>query len=189
MGRGVRGSLPAPISLRPLREEDLVRLVAWGDDPQVELHFGKPFGSPAELERLLMQTRHGRRLSMAIVLGSDAVIGLVEVANICWRNRSGELSVFIGEETNRGHGFGTAAVALFLDDIFSGGGLERVYLRVARHNVRARRCYEKCGFRARAMLGISRRQPSRADELLLMELDRPTWARKTAGGQPQVGHR
>lgn len=167
--------MSAPVDLRPLREEDIAFLVAWGDDPQVELHFGKPFGSPAELARFRHQTRHGQRLSMAIVLQPARVIGLVEVANICWRKRSGELSVFIGDEANRGRGYGTAAVQLFLADVFNHASLDRVYLRVARHNLRARRCYEKCGFRARGLLPLSRRQPGRSDELLLMELERAAW--------------
>ncbi len=165
----------APVYLRPLEEADIAFLVAWGDDPQVELHFGKPFGSSAELERFREQSRRGRRMSMAIVLQPATVIGLIEVANICWRRRYGEMSVFIGEETNRGHGYGTAAVQLFLETVFGEAGLDLIYLRVAGHNRRAQRCYEKCGFRARARLPVSRRQPGRDDELVLMELERTAW--------------
>ncbi|OGS69318.1 MAG: hypothetical protein A2Y96_02625 [Firmicutes bacterium RBG_13_65_8] len=87
--------------------------------------------------------------------------------------------MLIGEESDRGRGYGTLALRQFLQTAFERLGLERGFLRVGETNVRARRCYGRCGFRTRARLETTARQPDRTEPLLLMELDRGRWVDPT----------
>jgi RimJ/RimL family protein N-acetyltransferase len=63
------------------------------------------------------------------------------------RNRAGRFGIMIGEESNRGKGFGTEATRLALDYAFTAQGLHNVMLSVYEFNAAGRRCYEKAGFR------------------------------------------
>ena len=57
-----------------------------------------------------------------------------------------ELGIVIGERAYWNYGYGADVVTTLLDYIFSQTKLNRIYLRTLGRNVRARRCFEKCGF-------------------------------------------
>lgn len=164
------------VILRPVAEDDFERLLDWEADPTVEIQFGKTFSSIAVFSKYHQELVRGRRYAMVVEVEPAGIIGYVELVNLAWRARAAELCVLIGEERYRGLGYGTAAMSQFLQIAFKQLGLERVYLRVTRSNKRARRCYEKCGFRVSGMLPVTPRQPGRSDDLLLMELHRHAWA-------------
>ncbi|MDP2872161.1 MAG: GNAT family N-acetyltransferase [Bacillota bacterium] len=172
------------VALRPVAEDDFDRLVTWETDPTIEIQFGKTFSSIGDFRRYRAELVRGRRYAMVVEAEQTGIIGYVELVNLAWRAKSAELCVLIGEERFRGLGHGTSALDLFLQVAFEQLALDRVYLRVACGNKRARRCYEKCGFRARGILPVTARQPDRSDDLLLMELWRCDWA---AGGRVAAG--
>jgi RimJ/RimL family protein N-acetyltransferase len=175
---GVTGT-DGRVRLRPVEECDFDHLVSWESDPTVDIQFGKTFSSLASYTRYRHLLVRGHRYGMAIVLGPDRLVGYVELVNLAWRARTGELCMLIGEESDRGQGYGTLALRQFLQTAFERLGLERVFLRVGETNVRARRCYGRCGFRTRARLEITARQPDRTEPLLLMDLDRGRWVALT----------
>gem|GEM_PF-1540924 len=80
----------------------------------------------------------------------------VNVGEIAFRNlRRGTGQAELGIElfpAYRGHGYGPEAILLLLDELFGSYGLSRVYLRVRHDNERARRAYEKCGFKVTAVV-------------------------------------
>ena len=171
-----------PVTLRRLAAGELSILAQWGDEPEVAGHLGQPFATPRALARVRRQLSTGRRLGMLIILADGPPIGYIELAQLNWRARRGELCVFIGHEQHRGLGYGTAAVRQFTALLFGRHGLDRVYLRVAQSNTRARRCYRKCGFRPRGYLAPTPRQPERREALVLMELNRRDWLNRRPGG-------
>jgi RimJ/RimL family protein N-acetyltransferase len=164
------------VVLRPVAEHDFDRLLAWESDPSIEIQFGKTFSSMAVYANYRQELIRGRRYAMVVEESDSGIVGYVELVNMAWRAKSAELCVLIGEERYRGQGCGTAALRLFLPVAFEQLALERIYLRVARSNRRARKCYERCGFRTRGLLPVTPRQPDRSDDLLLMELRRHEWA-------------
>lgn len=164
------------VVLRPVAEDDFARLIAWEADPTIEIQFGKSFSSMAVFARYRQELVRGRRYAMVVEAEQAGTIGYVELVNLAWRARAAELCVLIGEERHRGLGYGTAALEGFLRVVFRELALDRIYLRVTRGNGRARRCYEKCGFRVCGVLPVTPRQPGRGDDLLLMELWRRRWA-------------
>jgi RimJ/RimL family protein N-acetyltransferase len=60
--------------------------------------------------------------------------------------RQAELGIMIGDRDYWDQGYGTDAITTLLSHIFSTTKLERVYLNTLEWNIRAQRCFEKCGF-------------------------------------------
>jgi RimJ/RimL family protein N-acetyltransferase len=168
-------------------EDDFERLLDWETDPTIEIQFGKTFSSIKHFSKYHHELVRGRRYAMVVEAGEAGAVGYVELVNLAWRARAAELCVLIGEERHRGMGYGTLALREFLQVAFEQLGLERVYLRVTRSNKRARRCYEKCGFRVAGMLPVTPRQPDRSDDLFLMELWRRAWTPVSGKAQLAAG--
>ncbi len=57
-----------------------------------------------------------------------------------------EMGITIGAREYWNQGYGTDAVQALAGFIFTELGLARIYLRTLRSNLRAIRCFEKCGF-------------------------------------------
>lgn len=81
-----------------------------------------------------------------IIGPSGVVIGLVSFRNVDRRRAQAELGIDL-LEPYRGQGYGPEAIRLLLRELFDNHGMQRVYLRVREWNKRARRAYDKVGFR------------------------------------------
>jgi RimJ/RimL family protein N-acetyltransferase len=57
-----------------------------------------------------------------------------------------ELGIMIGNRDYWNQGYGAETVNLLLDHIFGKLSLERVYLTTLDWNMRAQKCFKKCGF-------------------------------------------
>ena len=68
------------------------------------------------------------------------------IRDIDRHHNKAEYGIFIGEESARGRGIGTAAARLMLRYCFEQEKLHRVYLRALSENLQAIRSYEKAGF-------------------------------------------
>ena len=74
-----------------------------------------------------------------------------------------------------GRGYGTEVARLVLRYAFETLGLHRVHLKVAAYNVRARRCYEKSGFRVEGILRQSFQVDCEWQDDVLMAILREEW--------------
>ena len=84
--------------------------------------------------------------------GAPTIIGYVQIAAINSVHRSAEIGIRIGEESNRGQGFGQEALRLALDYCWDHLNLNRLQLVAFKHNVRAIRAYAAVGFRREGRL-------------------------------------
>ncbi|MDP2916700.1 MAG: GNAT family protein [Dehalococcoidia bacterium] len=57
-----------------------------------------------------------------------------------------EIGIILGDRSCWGNGYGTEAVNTLLDYVFRKTALERIYLHTLDWNVRAQKCFQKCGF-------------------------------------------
>jgi RimJ/RimL family protein N-acetyltransferase len=80
-------------------------------------------------------------------IDEPAIIGYVQISGINGVHRSAEIGIRIGEEKNRGHGYGTEALRLAVDFCWDHLNLNRL-----RHNERAIRAYKAAGFRKEGLL-------------------------------------
>ncbi len=62
-------------------------------------------------------------------------------------NQTAELGILIGEESERGKGYGQEALKLMLDYGFNTLNLYNIYLGVYSFNEQAMACYKKVGFK------------------------------------------
>lgn len=97
------------------------------------------------------------------------LIGELKLMNINWFLKEGELYISIQKKQYRNKGYGFDAISVFLDYLFLEKKFKKVYLRVYSKNIRAIKCYIKCGFKK---IGILKKTENRYKEIILMEINR-----------------
>ena len=145
----------AGIYLRPITYADTELIVKWRNSEPVRKRFiyQKPFTREGHENWIKNMVETGRVAQMIICSqGTDSPLGSVYIRDIDRRHNKAEFGIFIGEDTARGKGIGTAAARLILQYSFEEEKLHRVFLRVLADNLQAVRSYEKAGFVREACL-------------------------------------
>jgi len=91
--------------------------------------------------------QHDRADWAAIEIATGAFVGEVVLNDLDPDNEVVGFRIGLAGPHVYGRGFGTEMTRLVLDHAFDAVGVHRVELEVYEHNPRARRVYEKCGFR------------------------------------------
>lgn len=137
------------IYLRPMTRRDTDLIVAWRNSEEVRRNFiyQEPFTPEGHENWFKNMIETGKAVQMIICeLAGDEPLGSVYIRDIDMQRREAEYGIFIGVESARGRGVGTAAARLMLEYCFREKKLHRVYLRVFTTNEQAVRSYEKAGF-------------------------------------------
>jgi RimJ/RimL family protein N-acetyltransferase len=108
-------------------------------------------------------------------LGDRAPIGNVSLRNLDAENGSAELAILMTDRRYIGRGYGTDAVNCIVDFGFGELRLERIFLQVFDYNPRARRSYEKAGFRTDATLRRARFHRGEHHDVDVMSILREEW--------------
>lgn len=87
-----------------------------------------------------------------------------------------ELGIMIGDKNYWGKGYGTEAVKLMLNYIFSETNLNRIYLHTLNWNDRAKQSFSKCGFKEVRKINKS------GYNFILMEIFKQSWEEQKAKG-------
>ncbi len=162
------------VVLREKRLEDANKDYAWRSDdelahldaaPTLRIPFTNFLTSYAD--ELGHPSRRRRRFAIETLDGKH--IGNCMYYNIDEGKRGAELGIMIGDRDYWDQGLGTDAVTTLLDHIFNITKLERVYLNTLEWNVRAQRCFEKCGFVR------CKRQRRYHNDFISMEIYRNSW--------------
>jgi len=140
-------------------DDELARIYRWSQDEEVLRWSG---GSSMQLtfEEFKERFKQERlrpdpmREAFAILTAERELIGRVGCFAIDREEGQAELGIVIGEKDYWGKGYGSDAVITLLRHIFETEGLRRVYLFTFTQNVRAQRCFAKCGLKR---MGIVRR--------------------------------
>ncbi|HWS34308.1 MAG TPA: GNAT family protein [Actinoplanes sp.] len=138
------------VILRPFAPGDSALIARIIEDPEVQRLTGSAGESftDAELEQIYAQRICADdRLDLAVVDRiSGELVGEVVLNEWDERNRSCNFRTLIGP-AGRDRGLGTEAVRLIVGHGFTDLGLHRIHLYAYTFNPRARRVYEKAGFR------------------------------------------
>jgi RimJ/RimL family protein N-acetyltransferase len=110
------------------------------------------------------QSKRNRRFAIETLDGK--YIGNCGYYNVDNLQKETEIGIMIGDREYWGKGYGSDAVATLVRYIFQEVGLERIRLYTLTTNVRAQRCFEKCGFVS------SGRVAKNGFEFIVMELYR-----------------
>lgn len=136
------------VYLSPMRQEDAAQYVRWVNDPAVTDGIGATSRvMDLESERKWIAENAGNPQFAIVRRTDDRLMGNCSVQNIHWQSRSAEVGLFLGDEENRGQGYGKEVLRLLLAFAFDTLGMHSVYLRVFSFNARAIAAYEAVGFR------------------------------------------
>ncbi|MDA8234625.1 MAG: GNAT family protein [Clostridia bacterium] len=138
------------VYVRTLKRSDLVRVVKWKNDPEIGyLVRGIPIQTNLQLEnkRFDKARDEGDGTRLLITTKENLPIGLIVLDNIDKNNKKASLGMLIGEKQYWNQGYGTDALVALLDYMFIKLDFNRVSLEVFDYNLRAKRAYEKIGFK------------------------------------------
>jgi len=143
------------ITIGPLVPEDFGPLFCWINDvAAARLDFAyRPVDMMAHQQWWDGLGKDAAKVVFAIRKTADtALIGYVQITGINSVHRSAELGIRIGEEKNRGQGYGKEALHLAVDFCWNHLNLNRMQLIVFKHNLRAIGAYKAAGFRKEGVL-------------------------------------
>lgn len=136
------------LRLRSATAADVEARLALGPEPDenLRLYGVEPDGAPfrrADAERWVKAlTEH----SYAWIIEGPSLLGSVRLDRVDMVDRRASLAIGPLQRQDQGRGLGTEAARRVLAYGFDELGLHRVSVRVLADNIRAIRCYEKCGF-------------------------------------------
>jgi len=137
------------VILGPIVPTDFASLFRWGDDLDAA-RLNEPYRPPTWRNQEELWFNVGRdptRVFFAIrKIGSEQIIGYVQIINIDAVHHSATLGMRIGEAAERGKGYGRDALRLAIDYCWKHLNLSRIQLGVYGTNERAMRLYESFGF-------------------------------------------
>ena len=140
------------VRIRNLKRPDIPWLVKWKNDPEIaDLVRGGPITTTFEVEnrrfdkglnehdvvRLILETLNGKP------------IGFISLGEIDKDNHKAEIGMLIGEKEFWDQGYGPNSLITLLQHLFFEQCFNRVGLEVFEYNLRAKKAYEKIGFKGR----------------------------------------
>ena len=145
----------AKVTIGPFVPEDYASLYCWANDI-VAARLDGAF-RPVNLIDVVRQFENAgkdpTRVMFAVRRRNEtAIIGYVLIQNISSVHRSADVGIRIGEDKDRGHGYGTEALTMALDYCWRHLNLNRIGLTVFRSNPRAVNVYKAAGFRVEGRL-------------------------------------
>lgn len=136
------------IYLSPMNVEDAPTYTRWLNDMNMTQNLetsATVLSVPAE-EGWIAENQS--EYQFAIIRSQDnALIGNCGIQEFNHRNQTAEIGLFIGDEENRGKGYGQEVLHLLLSYCFNVLNIHNVMLTVYDFNRRAIHTYEKTGFR------------------------------------------
>jgi len=130
-----------------MNTDDVEIYTKWLNDPNVSVNLGqytKTISLVTEQKALEKMASEGHNFS--IVKNDDTVIGNISFFDVNHISRNAMMGLFIGEEEDRGKGYGAEALRLILDYGFNTLNFHNVMLGVFSDNEGAIACYKKVGF-------------------------------------------
>ncbi|MDU4695304.1 MULTISPECIES: GNAT family N-acetyltransferase [Paenibacillus] len=135
--------------LSPVNPEDAETYAHWINDLSVSVRLGtsrEVIGLQREQKFLEDLAKEGQNYAI-VQLDGDQLLGNCSLFAIDHVRRVAEVGIFLGDEGQRGQGYGTEALQLICEYGFKILNLNNIMLRVFEFNQPAIRCYEKAGFR------------------------------------------
>lgn len=182
------------VRLRAKRPDDARRDWEWRRDGEVAELDAVPvtrlsYEEYRQQYRWQLRSLPAYKTMFAIETADGRHIGNLMYYNIDRQRRDAEIGIIIGERDYWGAGYGTEAVSLLVDHIFTATPLTRVYLHTLDWNLRAQKAFARAGFRDCAVV---RRGPNRFHQMELRRewlWDRDYQRRAASGGATSSGGR
>lgn len=141
------------VYLSPATFEDVEAYTKWMNDFNITDYTGvssNVYSLEKEREWLEEKLKYSSNKDMLfdiVAIDGDRLLGNISLIGINYIDRKANLGILIGENDDRSKGYGTEAIRLLLDFAFNYLNLNNVGLSLIECNNRAKRCYEKAGFK------------------------------------------
>ncbi len=112
------------------------------------------------------------RYPLAVETLDGRHIGNCTIYDIDEKKGEGQVGIMIGDKDYWSKGYGTDVINTLVGFIFRNTSLNRLYLKTLDWNIRAQKCFTKCGF---AQCGWLKRD---GYNFMLMELFRDQWEKR-----------
>lgn len=138
------------VKLRTLEMEDMEILREIINDPEVERLIGGwsfPVSKKEQEDWYNTIYRDKKNLRFAIETEEDGIIGMADLRNIDWKNKTAFHGMKIGNKDYRGKGYGTDVVMAIMRYAFCELGLNRLDGSMLDYNIPSQKLYiNKCGW-------------------------------------------
>lgn len=138
------------IYLRPVCKGDLDSLQRWANDPETRKLIGEVMPTGAvETEKWFedLIDDESRVWFIIVLRENNKIIGETGLLRMSHPWRATDLTMIIGEEDERGKGYGSEAINLLLDFAFGSLNFHRISIGVVGFNEKAINFYEQVGFK------------------------------------------
>ncbi len=139
------------VNLRPLLNRDFRAIARWFRDHELMSY---AFGITVEkdvIEKIASDYYNdlinGTGTAYGIETRGGLLIGFIRYSVRRGCDNYARIGILIGDRNYWGHGIGTEALKLSIVELFKDRLLTRIELDTAMFNLRAQRCFEKCGFK------------------------------------------
>ncbi|MFC1988561.1 GNAT family N-acetyltransferase, partial [Chloroflexota bacterium] len=165
------------IILRDKSTEDAWDDYAWESDPELA-HLDAAPVLPIPYSQFLLDYTYALRSTrpsshrFSVYTPDGKHIGNCSYYNLNRYRSETELGIMIGNRDYWDKGYGTDVVTTLVNHIFGELKLNRIYLKTLESNIRAQKCFHKCGFNP---FGNGNRE---GFKFMFMELHRHQWQEK-----------
>ncbi|PKR84943.1 GNAT family N-acetyltransferase [Heyndrickxia camelliae] len=168
------------VKLNALIEEDLTTIMEWFQNTSLLRLFDAIPAQPRSTASLRSwfeeHANSNNQYVLAIrTIDDNQLIGYIELDGILWNQRTTWVSIAIGEEMNRGKGYGKEALELILQYAFHELNLRRVQLTVFSYNLSAIQLYKKSGFTYEGTYREFLERDGKTYDMLLFGLLKKEW--------------
>ena len=153
-------------------------MAGWNDDSRMVRLVDVAPAAPRTIESAQLSRIgfHSNHIGFTLrTLDDDRLIGYINLFDIEWNNGAGQLGMAIGNEADRGKGYGTEALRLMLRYAFTELNLYRLGLDVLAYNERAISAYERVGFRREGAVREAVHHDGQRVDLIFMGILRDEW--------------
>ena len=134
--------------LSPIDVNDAEKFTEWLNDLEVTQNLTLyPQIISVDSEKRFLERLSNEHTYSIIDNDTNELIGNCGYTVIDHINQTAEIGIFIGNKNYWNRGYGTEALSLLMDYGFKALNLHNVFLRVYSCNERAKKCYEKTGFK------------------------------------------
>jgi RimJ/RimL family protein N-acetyltransferase len=157
--------------LSPIDTNDVEKFTEWLNDLEVTKYLLLyPHIISIENEKGYLEKLSKEHTYSIIDIDNNELIGNCGYGDIDHLNQTAEVGIFIGNKKYWNKGYGTEALSLLLDYGFKALNLHNIFIKVYSFNERARKSYEKVGFK---VIGKKREALLRGKErhdIILMDI-------------------
>jgi RimJ/RimL family protein N-acetyltransferase len=134
--------------LSPMNTNDAEKFAEWLNDLEITVNLTL-YNSVinAENEKMFLEKLSKDHNYSIIDKNTNELIGTCGFTELDHLNQTAEVGIFIGNKKYWNKGYGSEAITLLLDYGFKALNLHNILIRVYSFNERAKRCYEKVGFK------------------------------------------